>query len=90
MLNIRYSQLIYPDAIEDVLGGSSLEVKDQCWLLNWLSCRTIIMIKWWGRKVSLSLKGIEKSYFLLFPNFFGFRILNSLDNVDRENPAFFL
>ena len=45
MLNIRYSQLIYPDAIEDVLGGSSLEVKDPVLAApNWLSCRTIIMI----------------------------------------------
>ncbi|MFN8319679.1 MAG: SEC-C metal-binding domain-containing protein [Saprospiraceae bacterium] len=89
MLNIRYSQLIYPDAIEDVLGGSSLEVKDPVLAAQLAKLPHYHYDKVMRQESLVKFKRELKKATLLFPNFFWFRILNSLDNVDRENPAFF-
>ncbi len=89
MLNIRFSPLIYPNAIEEVLDRSNLGVKDPM-----LAAQLAEVPHYHHEKVmrqdSLSkFKKELKKASLLYPNFFWFRILNSLDNEDRDEPDFF-
>lgn len=89
MLNIRFSPLIYPTAIEEVLDRRNLGVKDPM-----LAAQLAEVPHYHNEKVmrqdSLSkFKKELKKATLLFPNFFWFRILNSLDNEDRDEPDFF-
>lgn len=71
MLNIRYSQLIYPDAIEDVLGGSSLEVKDPVLAAQLAKLPHYHYDKVMRQESLVKFKRELKKATLLFPNFFG-------------------
>jgi tetratricopeptide (TPR) repeat protein len=89
MLNIRFSPLIYPNAIEEVLDRRNLSVKNPK-----LAAQLAEVPHYHHEKVmrqdSLSkFKKELKKASLLFPNFFWFKILNSLENEDRDEPAFF-